>query len=701
MINIEELKHQQYDLSNIAQSIFLDSYLKPFPPKSSNIHHPKDPKHFEITDPKISRCTHGAMHASRVVAFVKIIHLFRQDKGDTIIHAIAELIRKYNLTLVQLINLLQITALFHDVAREDEGIDHWDEESAQVCAHFLKKQVKDLSDVIISLLSNTIFYKDNTQGFIDAAISLGLNPEEAIISDYLRQLVHDADCLDVMRVRKTFKMQFLDMVNADGLQHAIEDMKAFVKEVLALIHHQGDQYFNCVMKLHDEILANESSNFDAQIKHHYESSNNVYHEITQDMKKFPHLSRIERPLQEADEYAYYRFNTRLIEAIRQAFLSASMVSQPLESSFPDKKDYFFIPFSSPIMTPFFNEEKPLDRDVVALIYFGDAELTKYCNKTLKPLGAFAELGFSWVGSFDKKKYVEINGFSLKIIYPDHKMILRESILNLIFSEMEKTSFIANHTQYTHDLLSRLNPETAQEQASILNQSIFSVSKRSSIISPIQLDIIKEFIAENMTSISAHYVRSNEQTINPTYQSADQITQQLKIHQKKIWLLRSDFILAVGNKNSNWINFKDTELSDAIEKESHPYVNWEDRYGHPSLATPHLGYDGSAYYGGYLAQRNGYIEIYTFSGRYHRHDLEDKLKAVMEAYIAYQFQHAYGEQPIVFIDAVAFGPGVLDNFELSFFIKNHPLPDYCIRRIYDSEKIDTILCSVPSQELRIK
>ena len=534
MIHIEELKNKQYDLSEMTQRIFSHSYLKPFSPQSSQSHREVDPKHFEITDHRIARCTHGAMHASRVVAFVKVIHLFRQDQRDPAINALANLSKEHGLTLIQLINLTQIAALFHDVAREDEGIDHWDKESAQACANFLKTEVDGLSDLMIELISNTIQYKDNKQGFFDTAIALGLNPEQAIAADYLRQLIHDADCLDVMRVRKTFKMQFLDMVTSPDLQHVKEKMKGFVREARALIHRQGDLYFDCVIKLKDETIDEEKSNFDASLKYTYESSENVYNKITRDMKDYPHLSRIERPLQQENESAYYPFNQSLIEAIKQAFITATIVSEPIESSYPDKKDYLYIQFSTPIITSFTNEEQPSERDVVAIIYSGDAELTKYCNKALKPLGGLAEIGFRWVGSFHEKKYVEISGFSLKIIYPSNKFILREHVLNLIFSEIEKTSFITNHIEYSHCLQSMLSSRTEREHFSLAARSSFFTPSRSSVVAPHQLETVRRFIAEHIPPVSALYVRSNELNINPTYQSADQITRKLEINQKKIW-----------------------------------------------------------------------------------------------------------------------------------------------------------------------
>ena len=75
MINLSELNNPTFDISSLAQLLFTKYYLVAFPPKkaiSTTVE--QDSKQYEITDPRIHRVTHGAQHASRVSALVKIIN---------------------------------------------------------------------------------------------------------------------------------------------------------------------------------------------------------------------------------------------------------------------------------------------------------------------------------------------------------------------------------------------------------------------------------------------------------------------------------------------------------------------------------------------------------------------------------------------------------------------------------------------------
>ncbi|HBI21590.1 MAG TPA: hypothetical protein DDY37_03230 [Legionella sp.] len=685
MIYLADLDSQQYDLSQLAQSIFTTYYLTPFPPKSSLTKRDPAVKHFEIKDPRIPRVTHGAMHAARVAAYVKITHVFRQDHDDSAISDLVEVIHGYDLSMTQIIHLTQMAALFHDVSREDEGFDYWDEESANECLNFLQTEVGSLPDCIMRVIANTIHYKDNHEGFLSAAMSLGLTHREARAFSYLRELIHDADCLDIMRVRKTFKIHFLEMFNSPGLQHVTGEIVDLVKEVRSLISQQGDQYFDCVVKIKDDTIDENKSNFNPDLKFEYEWDENVYKKITHDMKDYATLSGIERLLKKA-----YPFNPPLLAEINQAFMSALIVSEPVEFSCPDSRDYLFIKFQQPIMTSFKNPEQPGHDDVIAILFDEDVDFTKHCNQLLKPLNSSVDLGFRFCGVCNTQKSVEISGFSLKITYNGNKFSLRESLFDILFRALEHNHLMKRMTGFKERMLSILSSQIEQPRRALFTTSGFFKPTKTPISDSSQLEAVAAYIMEHIPPISAKYIRENELGMNPTYQTMDVIDRPLEMNRKKIWVLRSDLILAVGNKNANWIKFNDTDLPDAIDTELHAHVNWDDRYGHTSLAIPHPGYDGSVLYGGYLAQRDGYMEIYTFSGRYYRQDLDDHRKAVLEAYVAHHVQKAYGNQPVVFIDAVEAGPNaVLDNFELSIYLHNHSLPEYCIRRSYTQDIIQSV------------
>ena len=696
MIYLEDLDNQSYDISHLAQSIFETYYLMPFPPKSNLTKRDPTAKHFEITDPRIHRVTHGAMHASRVAAYVKIAHLFRQDHNDPAIQDLIDITSSYNLSITQIIHLTQIAALFHDVSREDEGLDYWDEESAGECLDFLKTEISSLPDCIMQIIANTISYKDNNEGFVSAAISIGLTQKEAVAFSYLRALIHDADCLDILRVRKTFKIHFLDMYNSTALMDSRTQLIALVKEIRSLIAQQGDQYFNCIIKINDDIIDEQKAAFDPVIKCDYEWAENVYKKIIHDMKDYQILSGIERLLKNdlPINKMYYPFNPQLLSNMKQAFRSATIVSEQFELSSPDSRDYLFIKFQSPLVTPFINPEKPDSDDVIAILFTGDVDFTEHCNKLLEPLNGSVDLGFRIRGIYDTEKRVEISGLSLKISYIGNKLSLRESVLGILFRALEYTHLMIKETGFKERMLTSLSAQVAPTRCASFTIPCFFKPTRTATLHSSQVDNVAAYIIEHIPPIQAKYIRPNEISINPTYQNSEVIDQPLKMNQKKIWVLRSDMILAVGNKNANWTKFNDTDLPEAIESDMHAHVNWDDRYGHTSLAIPHPGYDGSVLYGGYLAQRDGYIELYTFSGRYFRQDLDDDRKAILEAYVAHLFQKAYGDQPLVFMDAIAVGPrAVLDNFELSIFINNDPLPEYCTRRSYEGDTIQSIFDSI--------
>lgn len=698
MISLSELANPHCDLSNIFQSILARYYLVPFQNSSTLV---RDEKYFAITDPSIARCTHGAMHAARVAAYIKVIHLFRQDYDDLALYDLASFAKTFQLSLVQIIHLVQIAGLFHDAAREDEGPDHWDSESAQICLNFLRTSIDLLPDPIAQLIANTIAYKDDKTQFWNAAQSLGFLDEHKSMCDYLRQLVHDADCLDVMRVRKKFKIDYLEIMKSSCLKYARDQIIVLVKTVRDLIHQQGDQYFDCYiitnhMKPLLETTDSKLAHFNIESKCTYEHADNVYKKIISDFQACSHLAKVFDPIQDqlSIKQTMYSFNTKLIQDMQQAFMSASIVPKRVEASNIECRDYFLIKFPTPILTACHNGDNYPPQDVVALLYRGDGVLNQQCNQALLSFNVRVEIGFNWHGVYNGSKHVQFNGFSLKIIYPMAKHDLQQTVLSIIAHELQRANLIEDPNAAWVYAGTYATPPRLTSASS----ACFFSRTGEALPSAHFLDDVENYIRQYIPPITALYTRQNELSINPCYQPIESVTQPLTCNQKKIWVLRADLTLAVGNKNSNWIYFGDVDLSNALDEELHPYLNWEDRYGHPSLAITHPGFDGSVYYGGYLAQRDDHLEIYTFSGRFFRQDLEAEQKAILEAYIVHQFQRAYGLQKAVFIDAVAFSSTILDNYELSFFIRDQALPEYCTRRWYDPKKIQSIFADLSLQNI---
>ena len=131
----------------------------------------------------IPRWTHGCMHASRVAVEVEILANLYQKYDPSIRISEEELL------------LAQYLAVFHDSARQAEGVDLWDDDSAENARPYLltKGFSQEATEKAIQLLKD----KDSS------------DPNRNIIS----KLIHDADCLDIMRVYglKKFKQEKLEI----------------------------------------------------------------------------------------------------------------------------------------------------------------------------------------------------------------------------------------------------------------------------------------------------------------------------------------------------------------------------------------------------------------------------------------------------------------------------------------------------------
>ncbi|ARB92088.1 hypothetical protein [Legionella longbeachae] len=200
---------------------------------------------------------------------------------------------------------------------------------------------------------------------------------------------------------------------------------------------------------------------------------------------------------------------------------------------------------------------------------------------------------------------------------------------------------------------------------------------------------QHYIKSTIPPVSPKYSYSDEGSINPGYQEITSIHSPLKPQEKRIWALRSDFILATGVKNAYEKEYGYTGFKNSFSKSLHSFINWKDRYGHPSLTLPEGDYDGSVFYAGYVCQRKGYLQVYLVSGRFERNDLNEEQTRILEAYIAAQFQTAYGNQEIVFDYGDSNNPSYHATFfSDGLFEKNNP------QRRYNQSSIQNILQNIP-------
>ncbi|MBI2786960.1 MAG: HD domain-containing protein [Legionella longbeachae] len=190
---------------------------------------------------KAKRLYHGIQHVSRVALYVPIwANLYRKHGDDEAIKLTKEDI-----------HLLQIAALFHDSARENEGTDYWDHESAILLYYYLTRILQldqKKAKLITEAIANKDFKKD--QYFVIEENSAGevrwqyeVCPDEKNI---YQKIIHDADCLDIIRARPHFDAKYLDFyqykVKNKNNNLALEEMAHLICEARGLIHIQGDAY---------------------------------------------------------------------------------------------------------------------------------------------------------------------------------------------------------------------------------------------------------------------------------------------------------------------------------------------------------------------------------------------------------------------------------------------------------------------------
>jgi len=180
------------------------------------------------------------------------------------------------------------------------------------------------------------------------------------------------------------------------------------------------------------------------------------------------------------------------------------------------------------------------------------------------------------------------------------------------------------------------------------------------------------LVKEVPKVLPSYTYLSEKSINPTYCDIEHCLP-LCPHEKKIWVLRGDLILAVGNKNA-YLDEGNTNIRDVIDSSCYHYVNHSDRYGHVSLAWPEYDYDGAVYYAGWLYQHADQLSVFIYTGRYHNLEITDVQKVTLEQYISLQFIKAFGAQPIVFFDWEA-------NAEIETYLRGDPFPVNKRKRTY--------------------
>ena len=146
------------------------------------------------------------------------------------------------------LKLIQIAILFHDSAREGDGKDIWDLESALLLYFYLKKLGIEEKEAI--KLAQAVANKDSEEsGYYYVLRILKDGPSWEQIEKQLVNIfqitIHDPDCLDIIRARDAFsaKKLFLSQLY---LANAFDIIAQLIVEAKSLIRKHGD--YRCALQ---------------------------------------------------------------------------------------------------------------------------------------------------------------------------------------------------------------------------------------------------------------------------------------------------------------------------------------------------------------------------------------------------------------------------------------------------------------------
>lgn len=200
----------------------------------------------------LPRKIHGPMHASRVSLYSLLLAQIMGELGSP-----AEVSKE----------LLSVTAGMHDSARQDEAVDLWDAESAELTKHVVKDQLGINDEEILRILTHAIAEKDPKGGKFETNV---------------QRIIHDADALDILRLPqlmlepgkfRTSELAFtkLDAAKDFPVQELVKEVAEFVKitENPALKKHlefHSESYFQDVMLIFRDLQVSNNS-FPIMAKH--------------------------------------------------------------------------------------------------------------------------------------------------------------------------------------------------------------------------------------------------------------------------------------------------------------------------------------------------------------------------------------------------------------------------------------------------
>lgn len=301
----------------IVQTILENHYLLPLDgsPKTN------------LKDGHLERKIHGAIHASRATIWAIVMHQFLKEKcPNYVTTSLATLAQYLHSNEETALFLLLITLICHDAARQGEGKDEWEEDSAQIAYHVVSGL--GLNAFQASFLASAISCKDNPRGYFDKLEEIGIDAKYFESFDYARKLINLGDTLDIMRCVKNFKMHRVlhtlkGIVGFDETTHG-QDLIALTKAIQFELFKQGDLLFDCHLVGPNQIIyASLNACIKEQEKIKIEHAQNVLSVLIEDISKnkkiAPYLASFHRP--KAEKYNGKMAYDPFIHGTRSSMLS--------------------------------------------------------------------------------------------------------------------------------------------------------------------------------------------------------------------------------------------------------------------------------------------------------------------------------------------------------------------------------------------
>lgn len=175
------------------------------------------------------RANHGTLHVIAAMELIDKIHPIYDDVFDG--HS-TQVIGKLNKVFgVDVLDYVKAAALLHDSGREGDGVDRWDDISADNCMEFLSDVIpSDIQNrqLLIDLTASLIRFKEDKQAndlkdFLNSKNDIVIDDNFLQAAEHLRQMLNMADTIEVLRCRKEFDPNYMPIVKEIRKKKIVSD----------------------------------------------------------------------------------------------------------------------------------------------------------------------------------------------------------------------------------------------------------------------------------------------------------------------------------------------------------------------------------------------------------------------------------------------------------------------------------------------